>query len=499
MMQHYPKLLETWHRVHLYQSSAAVLGWDQQCAMPQEAAAFRGEQIGFLSQLAHEAMVSPSYETALLRAADELAGCDPLDPRRRNVERALRSLKREKSLSPELVNQWSQATVVGQSAWEEAKRKRDFSIFKPALAHIVALSRQKAELFGYEKTPYDALLPDFEWGFDSQSLDAIFLPLQKELSALLRSCQERRDVRFPELGSGFDPVQQEVLGRELAAQLGFSFDDGVLLTSAHPFSTTLGPRDFRITTRYAENDFFSSFSAVAHEVGHSLYERGLPAELLGQPVGSAASAGIHESQSLFWEKRIAQSRPFLKAWAEKFKRAFPTQLAELDGEQLYRLANRVRPSFIRVDADEVSYSLHIIIRYELEKALINDNLPLDELPRLWDEKYEAYLGIRPRHLAEGCLQDVHWSCGAFGYFPSYALGHLFSAQFAEKMDRDLGSLEGRIEAHDFSSIRQWLGREVHSRGATFDSNELMRTITGRELSIEPFIRYLRQKLGTVYG
>ncbi len=497
-MQHYPKLLETWHRVHLYSSSCSVLGWDQNCVMPPAAAAFRGEQIGFLSQLAHQEMSSDAYETLLKKSFDEVAELGSLDPRRRNVERALRLLKREKSLSAELVNDWSRATVEGQTAWEEAKQKRDFSLFKKPLQKIIALSLQRAELFGYEKTPYDALLPDYEWGFDSQKLDEIFVPLQAGLTALLRSCQKRDDISFRELGTGFSPALQEQLGRELALSLGFGFDDGVLLTSSHPFSTTLGPRDFRITTRYSEKDFLSSFSAVAHEVGHSLYERGLPQEYLGQPVGSASSAGIHESQSLFWEKRIAQSQPFLKAWTSKFRQAFPEQLAKLSGDDLYRQANRVRSSLIRVDADEVSYSLHIIIRYELEKALINERLPLDELPQLWNEKYQSYLGITPSHLGEGCLQDIHWSCGSFGYFPSYALGHLFSAQFAEAMEKDLGSLDRRIEAQDFGRIRQWLKDKIHSRGASFDSQDLIREVSGRELSIEPFMIYLQQKVGTVY-
>lgn len=497
-MQHYAKLQERWHRVHLYLTSCSVLGWDQQCMMPPAAAAFRGEQIGFLSQLAHQELASASYESELKRALDEVSHLDALDPRRRNVERAFRSYMREKSLSPELVNEWSRVTVEGQTAWEEAKRKRDFSLFKAPLQKIIALTLQKAELFGYEKTPYDALLPDYEWGFDSQKLDEVFIPLQKELSSLLKSCQNRQDVPFAEPGTGFDTLRQEQLGRELALLLGFGFDDGVLLTSVHPFSTTLGPRDFRITTRYAEDDFLSSFSAVAHEVGHSLYERGLPREYLGQPVGGASSAGIHESQSLFWEKRIVQSQPFMKAWTSRFKKAFPEQLGSLGGDDLYRLANRVRSSLIRVDADEVSYSLHIIIRYELEKALINDRLPVEDLSALWNEKYQSYLGIQPAHLAEGCLQDVHWSCGAFGYFPSYALGHLFSAQFAEVLDKDIGSLDKTIEAQDFASIRQWLAQKIHSRGAIFDSSDLIREVSGRELSIEPFIRYLRQKVGTVY-
>lgn len=498
-MKHYENLAKNWREAHLLGSIGGVLSWDQQTGMPPLAAAFRGEQMGYVAQLAHHTLTSESYQKDLEQAREETEKLPPRDHRRRNVERAQRSLLREKQLPPALVNDLTSAATTGQTAWEEAKRRRDFALFEAPLQRILDLSREKARVLGFEKNPYDGLLPDFEWGVDSAQLDLLFRPLQTALTQLLNRANSSRSQPFASMGKSFDPKKQEELGQLLARELGFHFDDGVLLTSVHPFSTTLGPRDFRITTRYVADDFLSSYSAVAHEVGHSLYERGLPKEWDGQPAGQAASAGIHESQSLFWEKRVAQSQAFLGQWLAKFQAAFPGQLDELEGNDLFRLANRVKSSLIRVDADEVTYCLHIIIRYELEKALINDGLKVSEIPELWNQKYRHYLGIEPKHAGEGCLQDVHWSCGAFGYFPSYALGHLFSAQMSEAMEADLGPLDAVIEAKNLAGIRQWLGAKVHSRGALYDSMDLIQDVTGRPLSIEPFVAYLNRKLEQVYS
>ena len=498
-MSPYQTLLASWHRAHLLDSISGVLGWDQQTVLPPLAAAHRGEQMGFVAQLSHHELTSDAYRQALEAADAETVALPALDGQRRNVERAKRSLQRQAALPPALVKDLNSAAVTGQTAWEEAKRRRDFKIFEEPLTRVIALSREKARVLGYLNQPYDGLLPDFEWGVDTKQLDAIFTPLQKGLSALLDQVRAYKDVSFTDLGQGFDATQQEMMGQELALAFGFSFEDGLLLTSAHPFSTTLGPRDFRITTRYVPEDFLSSFSAVAHEVGHSLYERGLPADWAGQPIGNASSAGIHESQSLFWEKRIAQSRPFLKRWLKRFQAAFPGQLEHLKGDELFRVANRVRPSLIRVDADEVTYSLHIIIRFEIEKALINDGLAVADIPALWNEKYRHYLGIEPAHVSEGCLQDVHWSCGAFGYFPSYALGHLFSAQFSAAMERDIGSLDAQIEADALPKILGWLRTHIHSQGALFDSMDLVKKVTGQPLSIDPFLRAMQEKIDQVYG
>ena len=497
-MKNYEQLILLQQEAKLYESIREILDWDQNCFMPPKAASYRGRQMGKIAQVAHELQTSSAYERALEGAAREVASLAADDPRRVNVVKASRQYRRQKQLPSKLVEELADAAVSTHALWEQARVKRDFSVMKSGLIRTVGLLREKAECIGYEQHPYNALLPDFEWGPSVAGLDLLFAPLKEDLTALVQKCAQKRSGELVDLGKYHYPKEQQArIAEELAVQLGFSFEDGVLTTSSHPFSTTLGMDDYRITTRYHEQDFLTGFFAVAHEVGHSLYERGLPREHFDIPIGRACSAGIHESQSLFWEARIASSQAFLSRWFPRFRELFPELPAGLTPMALYQAANRVTPSLIRIDADEVTYPLHIIIRYEIEKGLMTGEYAVGDIPDIWNSKYQSHL-VAPRNDAEGCLQDIHWSLGLFGYFPSYALGHLFSAQFAEQMEKDLGPLDGLVAQGRLPAILGWLNANIHRHGAVYDSYELVEKVTGAAVSHQPFLNYLHRKYREIY-
>lgn len=382
----------------------------------------------------------------------------------------------------------------GFQSWCEAKEKEDFNIFAPNLDTLVQLSREAACLYGYEGSPYNALIPDFDEGLSIESLDRIFTPLQASLTNILQEISDRQHhAPINITNQEFSIDAQKKLSLDLLSEFGFELRNGCHSISAHPFSLTAGPEDFRITSRFRPNELMSGFLATAHEVGHSLYERGLPKEEYGNPCGKAGSAAIHESQSLFWENKIAGSRAFLDQWFHKFQEAFPKQMKGYTSEDFYRSVNHVQPDYIRVEADEVCYCLHILVRYQIEKSLFSNNLDVRDIPDMWNSLYKDYLNITPPKASLGCLQDMHWSEGLFGYFPSYALGHLISAQFTEVLEKEMGPLEPMIYSGKYSNILSWLNENIHSHGSRFDALQLSSKISGQELSGDAFIKYLRNK------
>ncbi len=494
-MKFYTSFCENERRASLLQATRSILEWDQQCFMPEEGSDYRSKQISLLSGLAHQEMTSQAYKDAISRAEDECLSLAPSDRRRIHLSKSKRQLERLARLPQELVEALSQASAEGHSTWERAKKQNNFALFSPSLKKITDLLRKKAGyLRGDTKTSlYDQLLSEFEWGLSQKLLDKIFNTLKPELMKILaKTTQNPNKESFG--GDIYNEKEQHELGMKLAQTLGFDSKRCVLNQAMHPFSITLGIGDYRITTFYKTDDPFGSFFAIAHEMGHSLYEQGLPKNEFGTRIGEAASYGIHESQSLFWEKRITKSKNFLKQWHPEFKKRFPeTPLATMNTDSFIRSALAVKPDLIRIYADEVSYCLHIIIRYEIEKALIDENLAIEDLPSLWNEKYEHYLGVRPPNDAMGCLQDVHWSGAAFGYFPSYALGHLYSAQFTDSLESQIGSIDDLVADLKFDLIRKWLLDNIHTMGASHDPLDLVEKVTGRPLSSDYFIRYLNKK------
>jgi carboxypeptidase Taq len=389
---------------------------------------------------------------------------------------------------------------MGQHVWQEARKNNDFATFAPLLTKMVDLKRQQAEALGYAETPYDALLDEFEPGELTSRVTAVLGALRDELVPLVG--QIRDGGRSPDLSilERSYPIEvQRSFGRAAAAKIGFDFERGRLDVTAHPFCTGLGPNDCRITTRYDEHFFNAGFFGILHEAGHGIYDQGLRPDQYGLPVGEAVSMGIHESQSRLWEILVGRSLPFWRHMYPEAKRAFAGALGDVTLGRFYFAVNDVRPSLIRVEADEYTYNLHILIRFELEQALIKGDLSVNDLQLAWQDKYREYLGIEVPSDADGVLQDIHWSAGLFGYFPTYSLGNLYAAQFYEQADQELGGLDQRFTRGEFGLLKRWLQAKIHRQGQRYTAAELCERVTGKALSHEPLMRHLRKKYELLYA
>ena len=484
------KLLEIRKELKLWETIQSISFWDQLTVMPKESSQYRGEQNALLAKTRHERLTSQEYQDRLCSAAEEVEPYDSNHPLKIQVKRLKESFDRNIKLPTELVADLAKASVEGSRVWELSKSEGNAAPFLKELDNLVDLAKQKAEAYGYQDNSYDALIEDFEPEMTVNDFDKLYDPMKDELANLVQEAA-KLDGALPIEGS-FPKEQQEKLSQDLAKELGFQFSNGAINESSHPFSVTMGANDFRITTRYLPEDPFSSFYSTAHEVGHSLYERGLSKEHFGTPLGEAATAGVHESQSLFWENRVCRSPEFLANWHKEITSSY-SQFKDWNANDLIKTVNQVTPSYIRVEADETTYSLHIIIRYEIEKMLFNDQIKPSEVEQVWNDLYKKYLGLEVKDPVKGCLQDVHWSEGLFGYFPSYALGHILSAQFSATMNKDLGGLDSHIKQKKYGEIVHWLGAKVHSQGQKYYGKELIKSISGQEISSQPFLEYLKAK------
>ncbi len=390
--------------------------------------------------------------------------------------------------------------MLGQQVWAEARKANDFARFQPLLERTVELKRQEAAAIGYDETPYDALLDEFEPGAKTSEVTRVLAGLRDQLVPLVAeiAASSRRPNLEP-LKRRFPIDLQEQFGRRAAEAIGYDFAAGRLDVTDHPFCTTLGPRDVRLTTRYDENFLPGAFFSTLHEAGHGMYEQGLPADRYGLPTGQAVSLGIHESQSRMWENLVGRSRAFWEHFFPQAQAMFGAALADVRLDDFYFAINDVRPSLIRTESDEATYNLHILVRFELEQALLLDELRVADLPAAWREKYRHYLGIEPPNDADGVLQDVHWSSGAIGYFPTYSLGNLYAAQLFEQAVRELGDLHAMFRRGEFVPLRDWLRNHVHSHGRRYRASELARRVTGVPLSHEALLRHLRGKFAPLYG
>ena len=482
--------------IHVLASIDSCLYWDQNTTMPPNGAAWRGEQLAWVAQQIHGRQTSASYGELLAAAED---GLNRLPPDKqgdwqRNLALLRQQYERQCRLDPDLVNALTEARARGYSLWQEAKRNRDFASFAPALETLIRLRLEQAHQLAEPRSPWETLAQPFEPDISHQRLEQLFAPLRQRLPVLLervRSTSRREAPRWT-----LDPSVQRSLCGQLLKCWGFDGGRCVLASSPHPFSTTLGPRDFRITSRTMMHQPLSAFLATAHEWGHSLYDQGLPGQespWFGFPLAAPTSMGVHESQSLFWENRVARGRAFSRVWASRFAEAVgAAPWGDADG--LWMAMNPLEPGLIRVEAGELSYCLHVLLRYELETDLLERHMPVAELPERWSAHMARYLDITPAHVGEGCLQDVHWSEGLFGYFPSYGLGHLISAQLAEAMEGEIGPIEEHVAAGGESRLLDWLRRHVHPLGRRVNGEQLVQQVTGRPLSAEPFLRYLEAKL-----
>ncbi len=470
-------------------AAAALLSWDQEVMLPPRGAPARARQSAALAGVLHERLCDPALGRLLAEAA--AAGAAGLDAAA--VREATRDRDRAVRVPRELVTELAAATSVAQQAWVGARERADWAAFAPHLARLVALKRREAEAVGYDAEPYDALLDEFEPGARAATLTPLFARLREEIVALLGTVGDA-PAEGPLTGD-FPIARQETLSREVLAFMGFDLEAGRLDVSAHPFTTGTSRGDVRLTTRYDPRDLRVGLYATIHEAGHGLYEQGIPDELAGTPLADAASLGIHESQSRLWENMIGRSREFWEHWAPRVRALFPDRLEGVTAEAMYRAVNAVRPSLIRIEADEVTYNLHIVLRFELERALLAGEIAVEDLPAHWNARLRETLGVRPADDAEGVLQDIHWACGLFGYFPTYTLGNLYAAQFHAQACRDIGDLPGLIARGDTAPLLAWLRAKIHARGRILPAQELCREVTGRGLETGPFVAYLRAKFG----
>jgi carboxypeptidase Taq len=436
----------------------------------------------------------------LLSAAEAVPGQHD-DGARANLRETRRAFDRATKLPSRLVEEIARTTVLAQNAWVEARKKSSYPEFQPWLEKVLVLKREEAACVAVTGQPhYDALLDEFEPDETSANLRVVFEKLRVELVELVgKIADSPRKAPVHLLHRHYPIAAQERLSRFAAERIGFDFNSGRLDRSVHPFCSDIGPGDTRMTTRYDENYFGDALFSVLHESGHGLYDQGLPAEHFGTPLGEAVSLGIHESQSRMWENLVGRSRSFWKFMMPQTRETFPDALAGVSEDNWMFAINHVSPSFIRTESDETTYNLHILLRFELEQAMLSGDLNLGDLPAAWNEKMRTYLGITPSNDAEGCLQDIHWSGGAIGYFPTYTLGNLIAAQLFEAANREIPDLQQQFASGQFGALLTWLRERIHRHGKRFTAAELVLRATGSPLSAEPLTRHLRSKAVEYYG
>ena len=473
----------------------AVLQWDQETYLPKKGAEMRGRQLSTLSETAHQLFSEDELGTILNELMNRQ---DTTVPEKRNVELTLEDYQKNKKYTSEFVRSLSDQVNKTFHSWIEARSQNSFSFFEKDLSGLVDLKKQEAEILGYKDHPYNALLNEFEKGATVALIDQVFTPLLPRLKTMIADISSKPQVNDSFLYQFFPKQQQWDWGMYLIKQLNFDFEAGRQDISEHPFSTSFNSDDVRITTRMDENDFGNMTWSCIHEVGHALYEQGLPMEQYGLPLGEACSYSIHESQSRLWENNIGRSRIFWERYLPDLQRFFPEQFKNVDLDQFYRGINKVQPSLIRTEADELTYHFHVFIRYELEKKLLEGSLTSRDIPAFWNEQYKNLLGIVVPDDKRGALQDVHWSHGSFGYFPTYSLGSFYAAQFFQTAKKQVANLDQQIIRGDFSELLVWLRTNIHSNGRRYTSEELCTKITGRGLQIEDFTDYLLQKYKLIY-
>lgn len=472
---------------HLYESAASTLGWDQETYLPPAGVEHRAAQLALLSGKIHALGTDDAFRAALEAAEDE-----GLPGQEANLREIRHHFDRATCLPQALVEEDSRTSSLAKAAWAKARAENDFPAFAPHLEKLLGIAREKAEAWGYEDEPYSALLSGYERAATTTEVAGILEALRPQVAEIAAAAVAKsREVPAGRL-LGPAPVEaQQTLNREIAESLGFDFVSGRIDTTAHPFCTTLGPADVRLTTRYDENDFASSLFGILHEAGHGLYEQGLPAGDAHLPSGSSVSLGIHESQSRLWENHVGRSQPFWEKWLPRACELFP-HLRAIELDDFLAAINRAEYSFIRVEADEATYDLHIILRFLIERRLLNGELRVDEVPAAWNGLFEELFGMRPTSDVDGCLQDIHWAMGGLGYFPTYSLGNLNAAQLFHSAMADAGVVAA-FASGETEPLLAWLREQVHAKGATLLPQALMESATGSATRPEAYVAHLQER------
>jgi carboxypeptidase Taq len=496
----YSDLLCRCKETNTLSTCAGVLGWDERTYMPRGGSAHRGEQMALLARLTHEMSTAPIIGEQLAAVEGSAWTRDPNSESAANIREIRRGYDRAVKLPKALVEELARVTSQAQAIWQQARHDNKYGDFEPWLAKILALKREEAQAIGYKDSPYDALLDEYEPGATAAEITKTFAALRDELKPLAAAiASSPRKPKADILHRKYSVERQKIFAQAAGDAIGFDFDAGRLDETTHPFCSGHGPGDCRITTRYNEHHFNEAFFGVLHESGHGIYDQGLPQEHFGTPLGSAISLGIHESQSRLWENQVGRSRPFWEHFFPRARQVFHDALRDVSLDDFYFAINEVRPSFIRVEADEATYNLHIILRFELEQALIGGDLQTRDVPGAWNDKFTKAFGLTPADDRQGCLQDIHWSFGGFGYFPTYTLGNLYAAQFMEQARRDLGDLDADFRRGEFSRLKTWLNEKIHRHGQHCRAGVLCEKVTGKPLSHKPLLVYLRAKYAPLYG
>ncbi len=477
------------------ETAVGVLHWDKEVYLPVLGAGPRSQQIATLSGMAHE--LSTSEE--LGKQLEELAADQSLsEDEQKNVALTLKDYKRRKKLDLDFVIALTNATSAAYHNWRRAREANDFEAFRPALAELIELKKQEADKLGYEDHPYDALIEYFEPGARVADLDPLFQDVRSQLTVLAARIREKPNVDKQFLHQHFPYQEQWDFGLKLLKNMGYDFDRGRQDISPHPFTISFSPNDVRVTTHVDEHNFASMTWSCIHEGGHALYEQGLKLDNFGLPLGQATSLSIHESQSRLWENSVGRSRPYWAAHYPGLQEIFPQQLKNISLDQFYQGINRIEPSLIRIESDELHYHLHILIRYELEKALMENNLQVDELKEAWNAKYKEYLDVEVTDDNQGVIQDIHWAHGSIGYFPTYSLGSFYAAQFYHQAKKEIADLEKQISTGDNAALLDWLRKNIHQYGRKYTAKELCEKVTGEPLKVKYFMDYAEKKFGEIY-
>lgn len=486
----YHKLLAMSEELTLLNDISSLLGWDQETKMPARGVEYRARQMAYMGGKGHDLFVRSEVGEWIGECENTVSSDDKMWP---NVRDWRFDYDRATTLPTALVTEFQETSALGKATWAEAREKADFSIFAPHLEKLVELSMRKAECFGYEESPYDALLENFERGARAGDLVKVFGDLRPELVALENEVAERGPRVADDILDGDYPLdKQQAFNQEVARTIGFDFEAGRIDTAVHPFCSGVGPLDTRLTTRYDEMDFTSSLFGVLHEAGHGMYDQGLPNELHSLPIGRAVSLGIHESQSRLWENHVGRSREFWQYWLPKAAQYFPN-LSSISLEDMVLAVNRSSPSFIRVEADEVTYDLHIMLRFELERAIFDGDLLVKDIPGEWNVRVKEMFGLKVPDDAHGCLQDIHWSMGMFGYFPTYSLGNLNASQLTAAAKKECPEIDSQIAEGDCSTLLDWMRERIHSPGSRWLPGELVERATGEVTQSAAHLKHLRDR------
>ena len=494
-MSLYEEYKEKMRKIADVHYSMAVLGWDREIYLPKKGAKMRSQQVATLAGIAHEMATAADLGKLL----EKLSADDTLDEWQKcNVAKTLKSYKRQQLYTKEFVIENSNAISAAYEAWIQARKNNDFSLYEPALSRVVALKRQECEFLGYEDHPYDALLDQYEPDAKTADLNVLFADVRRQLVEYVKQIGDKKNVADNWMFKHFDKDKQWQFGLDMLKQMGYDFDGGRQDVSAHPFTTSFGAEDVRVTTRIDENNFSEMFWSCIHEGGHALYEQGLKTENYGLPTGEAISMGIHESQSRLWENNVGRSLPYWKANYPALQAMFPDNLKDVSVVDFYKSMNKVGNTLIRTNADELTYHFHILVRFEIEKALIEGNIEVKDLPQIWNQRYKEYLGVDVTSDAQGVLQDIHWSHGSFGYFPTYSLGSFYAAQFYMQAKKDIDGLEQEIEKGNMKPLLNWLRENVHQYGKLYSAEDLCKKITGEPLKFQYFMDYAKEKYNFIY-